>query len=205
MLASAETRQPGVDRKGIFISVRNGILVLLIAAYACSNAALADDASNAFFHSLERLCGARFEGAMTFPSTGQDDFAGKLLVAEFNSCTTSEIRIAFAVGDDTSRTWIISRTAGGLQLQHDHRHPDGTEDAISMYGGEALPDGTASEQSFAADAHTKQLIPAAATNVWTLRLGKDDQTLVYDLQRDGKPRFTAELKRVDSEDPKAQH
>ena len=176
----------------------SGVFAALAFMLASSTPVLANDNSNAFFHSLEKLCGARFEGAMTFPTSGQDDFAGKLLVADIKSCTSSEIRISFAVGDDTSRTWIISRTAGGLQLQHDHRHPDGTEDAVSMYGGEANAEGTASMQSFAADAHTRKLIPEAATNIWTIRLGDEGNTITYDLQRNGKPRFRAELKRVDS-------
>ena len=205
MLTSAEAWRTTDSSKGYIARTFSCALILVIVTLAGCGTAFASDASNAFFHSLEKLCGARFEGSMTFPTSGQDDFAGKLLVAEFNSCTTSEIRIPFAVGENTSRTWIISRTAGGLQLQHDHRHPDGTEDAISMYGGEALPNGTATEQSFAADAHTKQLIPDAATNVWTISLNDDGSTLVYDLQRNGKPRFTAKLQRVESSPPDSEN
>lgn len=204
MAASAAIRPEVGGRQGLFGRPFGSLVILIVATLAGCSAAFASDASNAFFHSLEKLCGARFEGAMTFPADGQDDFAGKLLVAEFRSCATSEIRIPFAVGENTSRTWIISRTAGGLQLQHDHRHPDGSEDAISMYGGEALPDGDATRQSFAADAHTRQLIPEAASNVWTISLSDDGQTLVYALQRHGKPRFAAELKRVDSVVPGSQ-
>ena len=200
MLIPVASWQPANYSRRFAVRSSNCIFVLVIAILACCKAALANDASNAFFESLGQLCGARFEGVTTLPTSGQDDFAGKLLVAEFQSCTTSEIRIPFAVGENTSRTWIISRTAGGLQLQHDHRHPDGTEDEISMYGGESLPDGRATGQSFAADAHTKQLIPDAATNVWTISLKDESGTLVYALQRHGKPRFTAELKRVDSLD-----
>lgn len=138
---------------------------------------------------------------MTFPATGQDAFAGKLLVATFKTCTSREVRIPFAVGEDTSRTWIISRTADGLQLKHDHRHADGTEDEITMYGGDSLADGSASSQSFGADEHTKQLIPDAATNVWTISLADEGNRLTYSLQRHGKPRFEAVLERVASPAP----
>jgi hypothetical protein len=178
---------------------RTGFLMFsALLGMAATPVALADTAAKAFFDSLHRLCGTRFEGAMTFPAEGQDAFAGKLLVAQVETCTDSEIRIPFAVGDDTSRTWIISRTAGGLQLQHDHRHADGTEDAISMYGGKSRSRGSATEQSFAADAHTAKLIPEAATNVWTISLADDGERLVYALQRNDKPRFKAELRRVES-------
>ena len=171
--------------------------VTWIAAAAFSAPVQAEDARDRFFASLKALCGARFEGAMTFPRTGQDDFAGKRLVAHIASCSDAEIRVPFAVGANRSRTWVFSRIAGGLQLKHDHRHPDGTPDAITMYGGMANAAGTPSRQSFPADAHTAQLIPAAATNVWTVTLSPDGRTLTYHLERDAKPRFTAVLERVD--------
>lgn len=183
------------------------LLLAMTAVCAVSAAPLAhaNEPAETFFESLRQLCGARYEGAMTFPADGQDAFAGKLLVAEFDSCTEVEIRIPFAVGKDTSRTWIITRTETGLQLKHDHRHADGSEDEITMYGGGVLPNGTATEQSFAADAYTKKLLPEAASNVWTISLDDGGRLLTYALQRHAKPRFTAVLKRVDSPAPNPQH
>lgn len=156
----------------------------------------AQDARDQFFTVLKGLCGARFEGAMTFPADGQDDFAGKLLVAHVASCSDEEIRVPFLVGEDRSRTWVFSRTEGGLQLKHDHRHADGTPDEVTMYGGMASATGTPLVQSFAADAHTAKLIPAAVTNVWTVSLSADGKRLTYHLERDARPRFTAVLERV---------
>lgn len=149
-----------------------------------------------FFDGLRALCGARFEGASSFPADPGDDFAGKRLVAVIESCTASEIRVPFAVGGDRSRTWIIARVPGGLSLKHDHRHADGRPDEITMYGGTSVDNGTAHSQSFAADAHTARLIPAAATNVWTLSLDPDGRRLTYYLERNAKPRFKATLERV---------
>lgn len=156
----------------------------------------ADDARYQFFAALKGLCGARFEGAMTFPEDSQHDFAGKLLVANFASCSELEVRVPFLVGEDRSRTWVFTWTTDGLQLKHDHRHADGTPDAVTMYGGMASVSGTPFEQSFAADAYTAELIPAALTNVWTVSLSKDGTSLTYHLERDSKPRFTAVLKRA---------
>ncbi len=133
---------------------------------------------------------------MTYPEEGQDSFAGKVLVARFMECGNPDIRIPFDVGKDTSRTWIISQTANGLQLKHDHRHADGTPDEINMYGGLAKSDGSHLSQAFYADAHTAAIIPAAATNVWTLSLSADGQTLTYYLERNAAPRFKAVLKQV---------
>lgn len=156
----------------------------------------AQDARDQFFATLKGLCGARFEGAMTFPADGQDDFAGKRLVAHVASCSDEEIRVPFLVGEDRSRTWVFSRPDGGLQLKHDHRHADGTPDEVTMYGGMASTTGTPLAQSFAADAHTAKLIPAAATNVWTVSLSADGTLLTYHLERDAKPRFTAVLRKI---------
>lgn len=154
------------------------------------------DTRTQFFARLRSLCGTRFEGASTFPTDTTDSFAGKKLVAEVASCTEGEVRVPFAVGEDRSRTWLFTRVGSGLQLKHDHRHADGTPDAVTMYGGMAGLAGSALSQSFAADAHTAQLIPAAATNVWTVSLSADGRRLTYHLERNGRPRFTAVLTRV---------
>ena len=151
-----------------------------------------------FMQNLKNLCGSKFQGEMTYPEDGQDDFAGKLLVATLSSCVENEVRIPFVVGEDKSRTWIVSATADGLQLKHDHRHKDGTPDKITNYGGTVHSVGTPYSQSFPADGFTARLIPEAATNVWTLTFSKDFSELTYHLTRHDKPRFTAVLTRVPS-------
>ena len=137
---------------------------------------------------------------MTFPEDGQDDFAGKLLVAEIKQCDEKEVRIPFSVGTDQSRTWIVTATTDGLQLKHDHRHKDGTPDRITNYGGTVHTVGTAISQSFPADPFTAKLIPEASTNVWNLTFSDDFSQRTYHLTRHDKPRFTAVLKRVSNED-----
>jgi hypothetical protein len=175
-------------------NVRALLCAPLLVLSACATTPA--DPQAAFFASLRELCGTRFEGAMTFPTEGQDSFAGKLLVAEAASCSADEVRIPFLVGEDRSRTWIFRRVAGGLELKHDHRHVDGTPDEVTMYGGTTASAGTALSQTFPADAHTAVLIPAAVTNRWTVSLSADGRTLTYHLERNAKPRFTAVLTRV---------
>ncbi len=172
------------------------LLVVLIYLVSPEISAKENNAQLAFFNKLSSLCKQRFEGEMTFPTEGQDSFAGKLLVAEVNSCNDDEIRVPFHVGEDQSRTWIISKTTNGLQLKHDHRHEDGTPDEINMYGGLAGNSGSSLSQSFAADAHTASIIPAAKTNVWTITLSDDGESFRYHLERHNAPRFTAELKKT---------
>lgn len=173
------------------------VLTILMLSAAFSLNAKEDNAQLEFFNTLSALCGERFEGEMTFPTEGQDSFAGKLLVASVETCSGTEIRIPFHVGENRSRTWIVSKTDNGLQLKHDHRHEDGTPDEVNMYGGLAGHDGSALSQSFAADTHTATIIPAASTNIWTITFGSDGKTLSYHLERHSAPRFTAQLSKVE--------
>ncbi len=181
------------------------VLLLASSLVLFSIPAQSTPIAHRFFAKLESLCGdsnhpyARFEGGMTYPEDGQDSFADKMLVAEFKQCSKTEIRVPFIVGEDTSRTWVFSKTATGARLKHDHRHADGTPDEVTNYGGDSAGHGTMFRQSFAADDYTAMLIPEAETNVWTLSLSADLKTLTYHLERYGAPRFTAILYRVETE------
>lgn len=92
----------------------------------------------AFWAAIEAHCGRAYEGrvAISTGSAGDTAMAGKRLVMHVRECKPGEIRIPFHVGDDRSRTWVLTRTATGLRLKHDHRHQDGTPDAITQYGGD---------------------------------------------------------------------
>ena len=159
-------------------------------------AAQAQDARDQFFATMQSLCGQQFEGVLVYPRHGQHDFSGKRLLADFADCDETQVRVPFQVGEDKSRTWIISRTPAGLALQHDHRHADGTPDAVTMYGGMAGSEGSARSQSFLADDYTARLVKGAATNVWTISVSADGLTLTYHLERDRQPRATVVFKRA---------
>ena len=154
------------------------------------------DARDQFFATLKSMCGQKFEGAMTYPLDPKHDFAGKRLAAHVATCTETEVRVPFQVGEDRSRTWVFTKGKGGLELRHDHRHADGTPDAVTMYGGLATTTGSGSAQSFKADDYTAKLINGAVTNVWTVSMNSDGSELTYHLERDAKPRVTAVLKRL---------
>jgi hypothetical protein len=141
----------------------------------------------AFWASLTELCGTAYEGRVVDDSTQDTAFAGKPMVMHVRSCSDTEIRIPFHVGDDRSRTWVLTRTDNGLRLKHDHRHVDGSEDEITQYGGDTGSAGTAERQEFPADEHTASLIPAAATNVWTVEV-VPGSVFAYALRREGTDR-----------------
>ena len=137
------------------------------------------------------MCGQRFEGATQFPQNADHPLAGKRLIMSVESCGEGELRIPFHVGEDKSRTWILTLTEKGLLFKHDHRHADGTPDKITMYGGWAAPGGTPYLQRFPADAETAKLIPEAATNVWTLQIIPEKQQFTYYLERHDDLRYRA--------------
>ena len=147
----------------------------------------------AFYTNLGKLCGKSFRGTTVFPAGDKDPFAGKELTMHVAACSDTTIRIPFHVGEDKSRTWVIRKMEEGLQLKHDHRHEDGTPDEVTMYGGVAPKTESANEMRFPADAFTARLIPAAATNEWTLLLSPHGKTFSYILKRDNQLRFRADF------------
>jgi len=163
-------------------------LGLALAACTTPSASRHQVAHDAFFERLSALCGKAFAGRVaidTPAATGPDPFAGKPLVMHVRECGDT-VRVPFHVGEDRSRTWVFTRTAGGVRLKHDHRHADGKPDSVTQYGGDSRAGGTAALIDFPADAFTANLIPAARTNVWTVELTPIQ--FVYRLRREGTDR-----------------
>ncbi|MFC5459720.1 hypothetical protein [Massilia niabensis] len=165
----------------------------LLAGCAATTAPV--DTRDQFMSTLQGMCAQRFEGAQAYAVDPKNDFAGKKISTQV-VCTAAGVRMPVLVGEDRSRTWIFTRGPAGLELRHDHRHPDGTPDAVTMYGGMAKEGGTARSQSFLADAHTARLVPGAETNVWTVSLSEDGNVLRYRLDRHARPRAEFVLKRA---------
>jgi hypothetical protein len=163
--------------------LRSSRLLPLAAALACSAPA---PPVALFWDRVTVLCGQAFEGRVVEAPAGDTSFANKRLVMHVRECSRDSIRISFHVGEDRSRTWVLTRQGDGLRLKHDHRHADGQPDSVTQYGGDArLLAPTAVE--FPADSATAALIPPARTNVWTLQLEPGEQ-FVYALRREGTDR-----------------
>ncbi|HEX9955556.1 MAG TPA: hypothetical protein VGB48_10145 [Allosphingosinicella sp.] len=144
-----------------------------------------------FFGRLTALCGKAFEGRVVSPPVAADaDFAGKRLVMHVRTCSADEIRIPFHVGEDRSRTWVVTRTGTGLRLKHDHRHADGSEDVLTQYGGDTVAAGTAERQEFPADTFSKDMFvredrAVSVPNVWAMEV-QPARTFAYELRRPGR-------------------
>jgi hypothetical protein len=145
------------------------------------------EAQERFWTALQDLCGQAFEGQLVERVPPDDVFTGRHLVMHVRECEDDVIRIPFHVGEDRSRTWVLSRTEDGLRLKHDHRHEDGSDEDLTWYGGDTDEPGTATTQEFPADQETADMLPEAATNVWTVEV-HPTQMFAYALRREGTER-----------------
>ena len=167
------------------------ILGAFVLVGGCATPSTPPTAQDRFYERLLSLCGQRLEGRIVSPPVAADAaFVGKRLIAHVRDCSPQQMRIPFAVGDDRSRIWIVTRSGTGLRLKHDHRHADGTEDKVSQYGGDTVTPGTAQRQEFPADAFTRELLvregnAAGTANVWAMEVGSP-VLLVYELRRPGR-------------------
>lgn len=144
-------------------------------------------AASVFFSELSALCGQRFAGQVVSTDSADDNFRGKALIMQVRDCSDDEIGIPFAVGEDRSRRWVITRTQTGLRLKHDHRDPAGEIHGYHMYGGDTVTVGTATRQEFPVDqASIDQFIAGGATvsttNVWAMEV-HPGQMFAYELRR----------------------
>ena len=154
---------------------------VLLGLAVISNAALAKEAPlvsipthDAFFNAIKALCGKAFQGKVSKDNVG-NTFGDAKLVMHIRKCTDSEIQIPFHVGEDASRTWILTKTGAGLMLKHDHRNEDGSFHSSTMYGGHTVDEGFPQVQSFPADVYSKALfiesgIAASTDNVWQMMI-----------------------------------
>lgn len=164
---------------------------LLLAACMTPQASRSGAApADLFFARLTALCGQAFEGRLVTSEAADAAMVGERLMMHVADCTPQQIRIPFHVGANRSRTWVITRTAAGLRLKHDHRHEDGTPDAMTLYGGDTAERGTAERQEFPVDAESIALFrrenrAVSVTNVWAVEARA--ARFAYELRRPPGP------------------
>lgn len=170
------------------------LAIALSAAWGAGSAMAAP--ADEFMDNLRPLCGQAFEGRVVrnTPANPDDPFTGKTLVMHVRECAADQIKIPFHVGEDRSRTWVLTRTSDGVRLKHDHRHEDGSEDKVTQYGGDTAAAGTANRQEFPVDEFskamfTKEGLPERTQrNVWAMEV-HPDRTFIYELTSTGTDRL----------------
>ena len=177
------------------------------------------DPQDLFWEALSSHCGKAYAGRMVSEDAADTDFAGAQMIVHVSECSETQIAMPFHVGQagadgeiewDRSRTWVVTRlsvphmnapkTGGatpiGLRLKHDHRHEDGSEDAVTQYGGDTQTQGSARAQDFPVDDFSIEMferegLSASVTNVWTFEAdpagsdgaGSEGATIADQLQR----------------------
>ena len=165
--------------------------------------------ADAFLAAIAAHCGKAYEGRIIANQpapTTPDAFEGKRLVMHVRGCDapTQRIEIPFHVGDDHSRTWLLTRTGSGLRLKHDHRHQDGSPDDMTMYGGDTRDAGSRERQAFPVDAESIAMfkrggLNASVDNTWAMEI--HPRTFVYELSRPNGRLFRVEFDLTRPVDP----
>ena len=181
------------------------LLVSALGLAACAGGgetapAAAVAPADAFLARIAQHCGQAFAGRVRVDEPaqpGDNAFAGKALVMHVRECGEGGVRIPFHVGDDHSRTWVLTRTGAGLRLKHDHRHADGSPDPVTQYGGDTLDPGTATRQAFPVDAESvamfgREGLKASVSNTWAMEI-EPGQRFLYELSRPGGRLFQVEF------------
>lgn len=163
------------------------IAAVAVLLSACATTSAPSGPQDVFMTRLNALCGQRFEGRVVTTDAADADFANNRLLMHVRDCSPTEVGIPFAVGEDHSRRWIVTRTEAGLRLKHDHRDPEGVIHGYHMYGGDSAGPGTASRQEFPVDQESiDQFIAGGAgvstTNVWAVEV-YPGRMFAYELRR----------------------
>jgi hypothetical protein len=165
------------------------VVIAVLLASSCASAGRAGAGQGDFYADFTGLCGRVFEGRLLAGDERDRDFRDNPLVLSIAPCPSDVVEMAFAVGDDRSRTWRLTSSDGALSFVHFHRLADGSEDVLSGYGGRSASPPAARRQSFPADEATvalfrKEGLLPSVDNVWSLEL--EGEGFVYELARPGR-------------------
>lgn len=166
-------------------------------AFALVLAACATGASGSpdlpFEEGLASLCGQAFEGRVVSDDPVDGEWRENRLVVHVRDCEPGLFRLPLSVGEDRSRTWVLSTTGenGAWELRHIHRHEDGSLDTQTNYGGFSISDPKAVRQEFPTDQSTRDLfdkegISTSNTNVWAVEVRSGKKLFAYELKRPGR-------------------
>lgn len=152
-----------------------------------------------FLAGLASVCGQAYAGRIVAnePPQPNDAFEGRTLVVHVRNCQPGRVLVPFHVGEDRSRTFVLTLVGDRLRLKHDHRHKDGASDVLTMYGGQSLAAGTPTRQEFPVDEESKTLFTrekreVSNTNTWAMEL-HPGRMFAYELTRPGGRKFRVEF------------
>ncbi|MCC5880535.1 MAG: hypothetical protein JJU03_11655 [Idiomarina sp.] len=146
------------------------------------------DAQQQFFYELGQLCGNAYQGERVVERQDREDMlqGDEELIVHFRECDANRIYAAFHIGSnagmgdwDRSRTWVYTAHEERLELRHDHRLEDGSEDTDNtMYGGYTDSEGQAADSTL------------IQRFIFTDRTGDDGEELGWQVELEPGVRYT---------------
>ena len=173
--------------------------LLLLGACAQPAKVTAPDPQVQFWQALASHCGQAYGGRLVSDDAADADMQGAAMVMQVRDCSDTGIAVPFHIQQadgswNRSRTWLFTKTGTGLRLKHDHRHEDGSADAVTMYGGDTADKGTGRAQEFPVDREsidlfTREGLDVSVTNVWRVEVDpatRPAAQFAYQLRRAGE-------------------
>ena len=162
-------------------------LFILSTSLLLGSCQLSTNPEGVFLVQLRKFCGEAYRGTIVSTDAIDDGWRKKTITMHVRDCSDDEIKIALHVGEDRSRTWILRHEEGRLALRHDHRHHDGTHDAVTLYGGSAETM-TPTRITFPADQSTKDMfdrenISESKSNIWAIDVNLANDLFAYEMVR----------------------
>jgi hypothetical protein len=144
----------------------------------------------AFFDRIAERCGDEYPGRAIIAPESDNTFRPAFLGMRIDSCRGDEIRIAFVVDGDESRTWVLTMDGGDLVFTHEHMLEGDTLSSNSGWGGRAQAGtGTASFQHFPDHRWEPGQTPIENRSHWRMRLDPAHGQFVYYLDRGVRPAY----------------
>ncbi|CAN5828086.1 hypothetical protein BH23GEM6_BH23GEM6_22050 [soil metagenome] len=167
-------------------------ILMLVSGCGTSRALQGAVASpqRAFFDQLAARCGDQYPGRAIIAPETDDTFRPAYLGMRIDSCTDEQIRIAFLVDEDESRTWVLTMEAGDLVFTHEHLLNGDTLSSNSGWGGRAAAgSGTATFQHFPDHRWQAETVSVESRSHWRMRMDADHGQFVYYLDRGITPAY----------------
>ncbi len=170
---------------------RLSLFTALLFVAAQAGASYPESPQDDFWQALSKLCGQAFAGKLvSYDETMDAGWLPERLVMHVRRCTDGEIQIPLHVGENRSRTWVLTRLDDGIRLKHDHRYDSGEEEEMSWYGGHTTDPGRSWRQVFPVDDYSRLLflnggLEGSVTNIWYMDV-RPGEHFAYGLTRLGR-------------------
>lgn len=179
-------------------ALRPGLFPLLI--FLCFGLALVPPAAAQaqtsgpqaeFWAALQAVCGQAFEGRLvSYDETLDAGWLPERMVIHVRRCSEEQIEVPLFVGDNRSRTWVLTLEPSLIRLKHDHRNEDGSEELVTWYGGHTTDPGRSWRQTFPVDDYSRALfltngLEGSISNLWYMEVVPGSH-FAYGLTRPGR-------------------